>query len=210
MGGKHLKLRTIVIVAIIAVFAFSIYPLAPRDFYETFFKALKVKDDAVAAELVSDAKQLQAGRPDLNQAAALLEAAEAKKVDLVPLVSGRNLAGNADVIAMVRKEASGSIRLGLDLNGGVEFILELIPDKELLARFAEGGTAADREKMEKQITTEFNRYREQAIETLRKRLESQNIFESDITPFGARSVSLKAPITSRDEKDKLLSLIKMS
>ena len=121
MGGKHLKLRTIVIVAIIAVFAFSIYPLAPRDFYETFFKALKVKDDAVAAELVSDAKQLQAGRPDLNQAAALLEAAEAKKVDLVPLVSGRNLAGNADVIAMVRKEASGSIRLGLDLNGGVEF-----------------------------------------------------------------------------------------
>lgn len=84
----------------------------------------------------------------------------------MPLVSGRNLAGNADVIAMVRKEASGSIRLGLDLNGGVEFILELIPDKELLARFAEGGTAADREKMEKQIVTEFNRYREQAIETL--------------------------------------------
>ena len=88
MGGKHLKLRTIVIVAIIAVFAFSIYPLAPRDFYETFFKALKVKDDAVAAELVSDAKQLQAGRPDLSQAAALLEAAEAKKVDLLPLGEG--------------------------------------------------------------------------------------------------------------------------
>ncbi|MBS1368650.1 MAG: protein translocase subunit SecD [Lentisphaeria bacterium] len=210
MGGKFLKLRTFVIAAIIAVFAFSIYPLAPRDFYETFQKALKVKDDAAAAELVADAKALQEARPDLNQAAALLEAADAKRVDLVPLVSGRNLAGNADVIAMVRKEASGSIRLGLDLNGGVEFILELIPDRELLAKFAEGGNAADREKMERQIGTEFNRYREQAIETLRKRLESQNIFESDITPFGSRSVSLKAPITSKDEKDKLLSLIRMS
>ena len=210
MGGKYLKLRTIVIAAIIAVFAFSIWPLTPSDFYETFLGSLKDRKNPAAAELVSEAKRLQAARPDLNQAAALLQAADAKQFDLVPLMRGGDLAGNADVIALVRKKASGSIRLGLDLNGGVEFILELIPDKELLAKFEAEGTAADRSKMEKLIASEFNRYREQAIETLRKRLESQNIFESDITPFGARAVSLKAPITSRDEKDKLLSLIAMS
>ncbi len=210
MGGKFLKLRTIVIAAVIAVFACSIWPLTPRDFYKTFLGSLKERDNPVATELVAEAKRLQAARPDLNQAAALLQAAEAKQVDLVPLVKGGDLAGNADAIALVRKKASGSIRLGLDLNGGVEFILELIPDKDLLSKIEAEGTAADRSKMEKQIASEFNRYREQAIETLRKRLESQNIFESDITPFGARSVSLKAPITSRDEKDKLLSLIAMS
>lgn len=210
MGGKFLRLRTIVIVAVIAVFAIAIWPLTPRDFYETFLGKLKDKKNPVATELVTEAKRLQSGRPGLNQAAALLEAADAKQIDLVPMVKGSKLAGNADVIALVRKDASSSIRLGLDLNGGVEFVLELIPDKELLAKFATEGTAADREKMEQQIESEFNRYRDQAIETLRKRLESQNIFESDITPFGSRSVSLKAPITSRDEKDKLLSLIKMS
>ena len=139
MEGKFLKLRTFVIVAVIAIFALSIHPLTPRDFYETFRKTLKNADDPVAAGLVEDARKLQQQRPDLNQAVALLEAAANAKVDLVPLVKGSNLAGNADVIALVRKEAAGSIRLGLDLNGGVEFVLELIPDRELLAGFAGGG-----------------------------------------------------------------------
>ena len=210
MEGKFLKLRTFVIVAVIAIFALSIHPLTPRDFYETFRKTLKNADDPVAAGLVEDARKLQQQRPDLNQAVALLEAAANAKVDLVPLVKGSNLAGNADVIALVRKEAAGSIRLGLDLNGGVEFVLELVPDRELLAGFAAEGGAKDRAEMEARMESEFNRYRDQAIETLRKRLETQNIFESEITPFGSRAVSLKAPIVSRDEKDKLLDLIRMS
>ncbi len=211
MGGNFLKLRTTVICAVIAVFAFAIWPLTPRDFYETFTKRLKDKANPVAAELVLDAKQLQAARPGLNQAAALLEAADAKNIELVPLVNGSRLAGNADVIAMVRKDASSSIRLGLDLNGGVEFILELIPDQDqLTASQTDDATAEQLADRKRQIESEFDRYRDLAIETLRKRLEAQNIFESDITPFGSRAVSLKAPITSRDEKDKLLSLIKMS
>ena len=210
MEGKFLKLRTFVIVAVIAIFALSIHPLTPRDFYETFRKTLKNADDPVAAGLVEEARKLQQQRPDLNQAVALLEAAGNAKVDLVPLVKGSDLAGNADVIALVRKEAAGSIRLGLDLNGGVEFVLELIPDRELLAGFAAEGGAKDRAEMEARMESEFNRYRDQAIETLRKRLETQNIFESEITPFGSRAVSLKAPIVSRDEKDKLLDLIRMS
>ena len=34
MEGKFLKLRTFVIVAVIAIFALSIHPLTPRDFYD--------------------------------------------------------------------------------------------------------------------------------------------------------------------------------
>ncbi len=207
---KHLKLRTLIIAAVIAIFACSIHPLTPRDFYETFRATLKNADDPVAAKLVARAKESQASRPDLNQAAALLEAAESERVDLVPLVKGHDLAGNSDVIAMVRKAASSSIRLGLDLNGGVEFVLELVPDRELLNKFSTEGGVEDRRELERQMESEFNRYRDQAIETLRKRLETQNIFESEIAPFGSRAVSLKAPITSRDEKDKLLELIRMS
>ena len=86
MEGKFLKLRTFVIVAVIAIFALSIHPLTPRDFYETFRKTLKNADDPVAAGLVEDARKLQQQRPDLNQAVALLEAAANAKVDLVPLV----------------------------------------------------------------------------------------------------------------------------
>ena len=210
MGERYLKLRTVVIVAVIAVFAFSMFPLTPRDFFETFRRSLKRADDPAAAKLVEDARLRQQAEPGLNPAAALLEAAEAARIELSPLVKGGDMAGNADVIAKVRKEAASSIRPGLDLNGGVEFILELVPDDDLLGKFAKEGGAKDRAGMEKQMSAEFDRYREQAIETLRKRLETQNIFESEITPYGSRSVSLKAPIVSRDEKDKLLKLIKMS
>ena len=51
MGGKFLKLRTFVIAAVIAVFAFSIHPLTPRDFYETFRDTLRDPDDPVALQL---------------------------------------------------------------------------------------------------------------------------------------------------------------
>ena len=61
------------------------------------------------------------------------------------------------------------------------------------------------------ITSEnFDEYRDLAIEALRKRLEKQNIFESEITPFADRSLALRAPVVSRDEKDKLQNLIQKS
>lgn len=144
MGERYLKLRTVVIVAVIAVFAFSMFPLTPRDFFETFRRSLKRADDPAAAKLVEDARLRQQAEPGLNPAAALLEAAEAARIELSPLVKGGDMAGNADVIAKVRKEAASSIRPGLDLNGGVEFILELVPDDDLLGKFAKEGGAKDR------------------------------------------------------------------
>ena len=81
MGERYLKLRTVVIVAVIAVFAFSMFPLTPRDFFETFRRSLKRADDPAAAKLVEDARLRQQAEPGLNPAAALLEAAEAARIE---------------------------------------------------------------------------------------------------------------------------------
>ena len=53
----------------------------------------------------------------------------------------------------------------------------------------------------------FNQYRDKAMEALRKRLESRNIFEAEITPFASTGLSLKAPLVSKDEKENLQKLI---
>lgn len=202
---NHIKIRTAIVLIVIAVFALAIHPLTPRDFYQTLRKTINAGDAAGIEEMIADAQRRQQERPDLLPAAAMLEAADAAGVELKTLTGMTEAVDNSDVIGMVRKRASSSIRLGLDLNGGVEFVLNLIPDGEALA--AGGFTPAEAER---RVRENFSEYRDLAMEALRRRLESQNIHETEITPFGSRGLSLKAPLVSRDEKDKLRKLIQMS
>lgn len=211
MNKRPLILRTLITVVVVLVFTLAIHPLFQRDYYETFLGMLKDKQDPEAHQVVKEAKALQEANPQLYQSQALLQAADAKGLDLTKKVNGNDLQDNRDVMSLIRKNASSSIRLGLDLNGGVEFILQLVPDQEFLAMFKEDDTnAASREEMQARMASEFDRYRDIAIEILRKRLEGQKIFEAEIAPSGSSYVALRAPVVAKDEKLKLLNLIKMS
>ena len=211
MNKRPLILRTLITVVVVLVFTLAIHPLFQRDYYETFLGMLKDKQDPEAHQVVKEAKALQEANPQLYQSQALLQAADAKGLDLTKKVNGNDLQDNRDVMSLIRKNASSSIRLGLDLNGGVEFILQLVPDQEFLAMFKEDDTnAASREEMQARMASEFDRYRDIAIEILRKRLEGQKIFEAEIAHSGSSYVALRAPVVAKDEKLKLLNLIKMS
>lgn len=213
MDKRPLLLRTVILAIVVTLFVIAMYPLRERDYYQVFTEMLKDKKDPQAAELVASAKDLQAKNPQLYQSQALLMAADAKGVELRNKIKNRNdLQDNRDVMSLIRKNASGTIRLGLDLAGGVEFYLELVPDENFLSKFkaATKNGGESREDLEKRMESEFNYYRDIAIEILRKRLESQKIFEAEIAPSGSSYVSLRAPIVAKDEKLKLLDLIKMS
>ncbi len=211
MNNRPLLLRTAIVIVVVAVFTVAIHPLFQRDYYQVFLELLRNKKDPVAAELVKDARALQVKDPSLYQSQALLRAADNKGVDLTRRVKGTDLQGNRDVMSLIRKHASSSIRLGLDLNGGVEFILQLVPDEEFLKQLKKGAAGGEsREEMEDRMKSEFNRYRDVAIEILRKRLEGEKIFEAEIAPSGSSYVALRAPVVAKDEKLKLLNLIKMS
>ena len=194
MDKSMLIFRTAVVALVIGIFAFAVFPLGERDYYDVFAELLRDKKDPVAAAVVADARRLQQEKPDLFQSQALLEAAEIKGVELAPMLAVNDgLENNRDVIGLVRKEAAGRIRLGLDLAGGVEFFLEL-----------DDSNASD------EVKSNFDHYRDVQIETLRSRLEKQGIFEAEISPSGDKFISLRAPIVSRDEKAKLQELILMS
>lgn len=211
MNKKPIILRTIIAAVVILVFALSMIPLAERPFYDTF-KSMVKKDTAVADALINDAKAIQEKNADIYPSQALLTAATNKGVEMKKMIAeNKNIEDNRDVIGAIRKNAASSIRLGLDLAGGVEFMIELVPDEDFLKKLDtikddENTKVETRERME----NEFSRYRDMAIEILRKRLEANKIFESEIAPSGSRYISLKAPIVSKDEKVQLLNLIQMS
>ena len=212
MEQRPLLLRTFVVIFVMILFVLAMYPLRERDYYQVFGEMLKDKSDPSMKALVEDARALQKKDPQLFQSQALLQAADAKGIDLTGKVKGSDLQDNRDVMSLIRKNASGTIRLGLDLAGGVEFYLELVPDEELLAKMKKsaGGSGESSEELKSRMANEFDRYRDVAIEILRKRLEGQKIFEAEIAPSGGSYVALRAPVVARDEKLKLLDLIKMS
>ncbi|MDD3154846.1 MAG: protein translocase subunit SecD, partial [Victivallaceae bacterium] len=201
----HLKLRTGIVALVVLVFACAIHPLTQKDFLSTFLNKVPENNRPAAEKLVNDTRKMLAEKPGLYPASTLLAEANRNNVDLASLTGETALTDNSAVIALVRKEAESSIRLGLDLAGGVEYVLDLRPDFERLS-----GSGVSRVEAEKKLKENFQTYRDLAMEALRKRLESQNIFESEIIPFSATGLSLKAPIVSTDEKDKLQKLIQAS
>ena len=194
MNKKPVLLRTLLAIVTMVIFATAMYPLAPKDFYETFTGLLKNKEDKVAAELIADARARQAKDRDIFESQALLAAADEKGINLAEIIKGEGLENNRDAMSLIRKKASSSIRLGLDLNGGVEFYLELLPDED----------------KKEEIENDFKHYRDVAIEQLRKRLENMKIFEAELAPSGERHIVLRAPIVTNDEKAKLRDMIQMS
>lgn len=199
MNKKPVILRSVFALLVLGVFLFSMYPLGQRDFYDTFKGILSDPSSKVAAEVIEAAKAKYAKGEAPSNSAALETVAAEKGVQLASLVKpvivkSQKITTNRDVISVIRKNSAGSIRLGIDLDGGAEFMLALVPEK------------ADKEKIEKN----FDQYRDIAIETLRKRLTGKNIYEADITPAGREYISMRVPLATKEEKIVIENLVKLS
>ena len=196
MNKKPVLFRVIIAIIIIAVFASSIYPLKPLNFYDTLLD-LSSKKDKKLEQTITLAKTIQAEKTNIMPSIAVEKAARKLGVDLSNYITLKGATGNKDIIAFIKQQASSSIRLGLDLNGGVEFLLEIVPDSKKLLE-------------ENQSNISFDQQRDIAIEVLRNRLERENIFEAEISPVGDKYISLKVPTTSKEEIESLGNILSMS
>ncbi len=186
-------LRSLFAIAVVAVFVWSMFPMTQTDFYDTFRSISKDAHDRELAALLDEAKEKQKANPKeypypskaLDETAA---GVDLKKFLPEDVVKSSKIRTNADVLSMIRKRSAGALHLGIDLNGGAEFMLELTPVGE------------DAEK-------DFDKFRDNAIETIRKRLEAQNYLECEIAPAGGHFITVRVPTISEDEKKTLESLI---
>ena len=125
--NKPVLTRIIIVLIIIVIFAWSMFPLHQQNFYKVLASLSNNSPDI--AKVIGLAEKKQAQDPNLYPSVAIDEAAKELNVDMANYLNAKDVLTNADVLRFVRSKCASSIKLGLDLNGGTEFIVSVVPNK---------------------------------------------------------------------------------
>ncbi len=130
---------------------------------------------AVVEEIVAAAGQLETENPG-REYANLLEAVGTNDLrSLFPDIDTKNAEiPNREILNQLQKAAAGQIRLGLDLQGGISFLVAMQTNKL-------------REDQEKSVVLA------QAIEVLRKRVDKFGVAEPSLQPVGDDRILIQLP-----------------
>lgn len=159
----------------------ALYPPQSRDLVETFIRKAD-RSDAAFSGIVNRARALADERTGTNavtpavQFRALADAVGTNDLRTyfprVRIPEGRD--PNAAILNAVQRASLGSIRLGLDLQGGMSFVVQM--DTNRLS------DALDQE-----------RALDQAVEILRKRVDRMGVAEPQIQKIGADRIEIQMP-----------------
>src|SRR5437660_7268945 len=189
MNRSHFwKLILIVFIVVWAIFEMT--PPTSRDFLLEFQRRA-VRPDQSFSNIVARAKELQQQNP--NRTFANVKEAVGTN-DISRFFPRYDVKGQKDpnnyVLHQLQRDTAGKIRLGLDLQGGSSFLVAM--DTNQLKR-------AEEEKKESAL--------ENAVEVLRKRVDSLGIAEPVLQPEGSDKILIQLPGLSEADKDEALSTI---
>ncbi|HKS36631.1 MAG TPA: protein translocase subunit SecD [Verrucomicrobiae bacterium] len=173
---------------VVFVVLWSFWEMNPprnRDLMEEFQRRAENTDTNFTA-IVQQARQLQ-GTNTSRAFASLLEAIGTNDVSRyfrfidvsAELPNDRTLA----VLHRLQRDASGRIKLGLDLRGGTQFLVEMDTNQLSQAEIKDRGALS------------------QAVEVLRKRVDKLGVAEPNIMEAGGNSILIQLPGLSEQEKE---------
>ena len=118
----------IVVVCIVLWSLFEIYPPTPRDLIQEFSNRASNKDAAFNG-IVTQAQELDKTGTNTQYAALALAVGTNQLQAYFPHISTTNqLHPNQYILNRLEKSVAGKIKLGLDLQGGTSYILEMDTD----------------------------------------------------------------------------------
>ena len=171
----------------------EMYPLwnQPGKLIEQFGKATN-KDADFDKVLQTANANFDADDKNSNEFGTLYEAVEASGLVLpnynFPKMTFRGqVPDNRLVLQKLQKQVAGQIQLGLDLRGGSSFLVAI--DTNKLENAAAGGALA------------------QAVEVLRRRVDTIGVAEPDIRPLGANKIMIQLPGLSEADQAKAKKLV---
>ena len=175
--------RFIVVVCIVLWALFEVYPPTSRDLAEQFAQRAQAKD-AAFADILKRLQPLDQARP-AREFSNLEDAIGTN--DITPYFA--TLFPNAKVqlnpttyiLNQLQRDASGKIKLGLDLQGGTSFLVEMDTNKLANPDQAAGAIS-------------------QAVEVLRKRVDAFGVAEPVIQPAGNNQILIQLPGLSQEVK----------
>lgn len=162
----------------------ELYPPTSRDLLEEF-QARASQTDTNFAQIVASARQLNEKLPD-NEYANLLSAIGTNSIQKyfpsIDVKAERD--PNRAILNIVQRDAAGQIRLGLDLQGGTQFLLamdtsKISPDDDKTAVLS------------------------QAIEVLRRRVDKFGVAEPVIAAVGEDRIQISMPGLSESGKESV-------
>ncbi len=179
--------RTILVVFVTAWAVFELYPPTNRNIIDVFEEHVTRKDTNFTA-IVTQARKLDKEFPDRNFG----NLRDAIGTNSLTNFIAFSVAGEKDpnraILNRLQREASGKIKLGLDLRGGTSFLVGL-----------------DTSKME--ATTDKKALVNQAIEVLRKRVDKFGVAEPIIVAEGEDRIVIQMPGLSQIERDEVRIII---
>lgn len=195
---------------VIFVVAWSVNEMTPptnRDLLEVFQEKAKVPaGDAKFAAIMEQAKKLDAAAPGRSYGN-LWDAIGTN--DITPYFEGYIKGEPANIkraiMNKVQREASGKIRLGLDLQGGTAFLVGVDVDKAVQASVTQGTNQVQISELER-----AHRKQEalsQAVEVLRKRVDRFGVSEPVIQPQGDNRILIQMPGLSEADRDAVVETL---
>ncbi len=173
---------------VVAWSLYETYPLASKDLIVQF-EARASNPDASFKAVVQSARDLGKTFPDRsygNLRVAIGTNNVLKYFPWVVLKEGETDATRA-VLNRLQKEASGKVKLGLDLRGGTSFLVEMD------TRNLESTNAVTGSEIKERALS-------QAVEVLRKRVDKFGVSEPVIQPAGENQILIQMPGLLESEK----------
>jgi SecD/SecF fusion protein len=195
MNRSHLW-KLLLILFVVGWSAYELYPPQGRDLLAVFQEKAE-KKDAAFSNIVAQARQLMAAKPD-RPFGNLKDAVGTN--DLTKYFGYIETKGekdpNAFILYWLQREAAGRIRLGLDLQGGTSFLVQMDTSK-----LADGDTnqAVRTETKEAALS--------HAVEVLRKRVDKLGVAEPILQPAGSDRILIQLPGLSQADQDQAKRVI---
>jgi SecD/SecF fusion protein len=172
---------------------YEIYPPTSRPLTQEFLTRA-VNRDAAFTNILQRFQALQQAGTN-SEFANLQEAIGTNDLrPYFPFFFAKNeLSPNTFILNQLQREASGKIKLGLDLQGGTSFLVEMDTNRLALAQEGDTNQVAR--------TPDISGALSQAVEVLRKRVDAFGVAEPVIQPAGGNRILVQLPGLSEADKE---------
>lgn len=190
--------RFIIVIFVIAWALYEIYPPTNRDLVQTFRDKAQNKD-ATFGQIMTKVQDLTKERPD-RAYSNLQEAIGTNDITryFPQFVHTNEVHPTTAILNSVQRAATGRIRLGIDLQGGVAVVVEM--DTNHLVN-VETVTNSMGQAESRTNAVELTGALSQAVDVLRKRVDAFGVAEPVIQPEGNNRISIQLPGLSKAQMD---------
>jgi SecD/SecF fusion protein len=183
---------------------YEMYPPTSRDLVQEF-STRAVNRDTNFAGILERLKPLQQARPE-REFANLQEAIGTNTIKpYFPFFDAKNqVYPNTFILNQLQRDSSGKIKLGLDLQGGTSFLVEMDTNKLVYVQTVTNSAGVA------ETTTNLAQTEgalSQAVEVLRKRVDAFGVAEPIIQPAGGNRILIQLPGLSEADKESAKSQI---